>query len=416
MPDAEELITDAVAAVRGTDVRLAERQLDRLVVGTGGTEGAANVDAAILRRLARDVGRLWPRGWQPADLARVADRRLGVRPARLLRDAVAAQRRELPDPVPSWWDAQLRDLDARVWWDDDRRHLAAWARREAVDRVTALREAVDALALVAGLPPIAVLRPPPGAAGAALTGPTGGGTGSRILDRVRALLAKAESTTFPAEAEALTGKAQELITRHRLDEALLAATEQPRSRPGGVRLDADAPYAGAKALLVQEVAAANGCESVWSADLGFATVLGWPDDLAAVELLYTSLLVQATAAMLRGRGERRAAGRRTRGYDESFLNAFALRIGERLRAVSEAANRQVAEAAGAERLLPVLAARGEAVRERMETLFPGVTRERLTVRDVEGWASGTAAADRASLDVRGTAPNRQVRGGRRGRR
>ncbi|MEV1329829.1 DUF2786 domain-containing protein [Micromonospora costi] len=416
MPDAEELIADAVAAVRGTDVRLAERQLDRLVVGTGGTEGAADVDAAILRRLARNVGRLWPRGWQPADLARVADRRLGVRPARLLRDAVAAQRRELPDPVPSWWDAQLRDLDARVWWDDDARHLAAWARREAVDRVTALREAVEALALVAGLPPIAVLRPPPGATGAGPTGPTGGGTGSRILDRVRALLAKAESTTFPAEAEALTGKAQELITRHRLDEALVAATEQPRDRPGGVRLDADAPYAGAKALLVQEVAAANGCESVWSADLGFATVLGWPDDLAAVELLYTSLLVQATAAMLRGRGERRAAGRRTRGYDESFLNAFALRIGERLRAASEAANRQAAEAAGAERLLPVLAARGEAVRERMETLFPGVTRERLTVRDVEGWASGTSAADRASLDVRATAPARQVRGGRRGRR
>ncbi|MGK5738030.1 DUF2786 domain-containing protein [Micromonospora sp. URMC 103] len=416
MPDADELIADAVAAVRGTDVRLAERQLDRLVVGADAADGAAAVDAALLRRLVRDVARLWPRGWQPADLARVANRRLGARPARLLRDAVAAQRRDLPGPVPAWWDDQLRDLDARVWWDDDLRYLAAWASREAVDRVTALRDAVEALALLAGLPPIAVLRPPPGSPGSTLPGRAGGGGGSRILDRVRALLAKAESTTFPAEAEALTGKAQELITRHRLDEALLAATEQPRDRPGGVRLDTDAPYAGAKALLVQEVAAANGCESVWSDDLGFATVLGWPDDLAAVELLYTSLLVQAMAAMLRGRGERRAAGgRRTRGYDESFLNAFALRIGERLRAVSETANRRAAEAAGAERLLPVLAARGEAVRERMETLFPGVTRTRLTVRDAEGWASGTSAADRASLDVGGAGPGREVRG-RRGRR
>ncbi|SIR21135.1 DUF2786 domain-containing protein [Micromonospora avicenniae] len=414
MPDAEELIDDAVTAARGRDVRLAERQLDRLVVGTG----APDVDAALLRRLARDVGRLWPRGWQPADLARLADRRLGPRPARLLHDVMAAQRRDLPDPVPSWWDDQLRELDARVWWADDGGHLAAWAAREGIDRVTALREAVDALALVVGLPPIAVLRPPPGSTAArVVTGPAGGGSGSRILDRVRALLAKAESTTFPAEAEALTGKAQELIARHSLDEALLAAEAPGPDLPSGVRLGTDAPYAGAKALLVQEVAAANGCESVWSDDLGFATVLGWPAELAAVELLYTSLLVQATAAMLAGRGERRASGgRRTRGYDESFLNAFALRIGERLRAATAAANRQAVQEAGADRLLPVLAARGEAVRERFETLFPGVTRARLTVRDAEGWASGTSAADRATLDVGDTPPTRQVRGGRRGRR
>ncbi|WP_406106977.1 DUF2786 domain-containing protein [Micromonospora globbae] len=414
MPDADELIADALAAARGSDVRLAERQLDRLVVGTGAADGAADVDAALLRRLARDVGQLWPRGWQPADLARIAQRRLGPRAAGLLRDAMAAQRRDLPEPVPAWWDDQLRDLDARVWWDDDR-HLAAWARREGVDRVTALREAVDALALVAGLPPIAVLRPPPGATATTQPARLGaGGSGSRILDRVRALLAKAESTTFPAEAEALTGKAQELIARHSLDEALLAAGAPRDDLPGGVRLGTDAPYAGAKALLVQEVAAANRCESVWSEELGFATVLGWPADLEAVELLYTSLLVQATAAMLRGRGERRAAtgGRRTRGYDESFLNAFALRIGERLRAATEAADRQAAEESGGERLLPVLAARSDAVRERMEVFFPGVTRQRLTIRDAEGWASGTLAADRASLDGR---PSRQVQGRRRRR-
>ncbi|WBB65260.1 DUF2786 domain-containing protein [Micromonospora sp. WMMD812] len=421
MPDAEELITAAVAASRGTDVRLAERRLDLLVVGTGTADGATAVDAALLRRLAGAVGRLWPRGWQPADLDRLAGRRLGARPARLLRNATAAQRRDHPGPVPSWWDDQLRDLDARVWWDDDARHLTAWAAREGVDRITALREAVEALALVESLPPIAVLRPPPGSAttapagGSATTGPVSRG-GSRILDRVRALLAKAESTTFPAEAEALTGKAQELMARHSLDEALLAAEAPRTDLPGGVRLGTDPPYAGAKALLVQEVAAANGCESVWSDDLGFATVLGWPADLEAVELLYTSLLVQATTAMLRGRGERRAAAgrRRTRGYDESFLHAFALRIGERLRAASAAANREAAEAAGPERLLPVLAARSEAVQERLETLFPGVTRQRLTVRDAEGWASGTSAADRASLHPGGgTRPGRQVRGGER---
>lgn len=48
MPDVHALIADAVAAVRGTDVRDAERKLDRLVVGTGAPDGTAVVDAALL--------------------------------------------------------------------------------------------------------------------------------------------------------------------------------------------------------------------------------------------------------------------------------------------------------------------------------------------------------------------------------
>ncbi|GAB3947414.1 DUF2786 domain-containing protein [Micromonospora vulcania] len=412
MPDADELVADALAAVRGTDVRQAERQLDRLMVGTGAADGTAAVDVALLRRLVRGVGRLWPRGWQPVDLDRLAARRLGARSARLVRDAMAAQRRDQAAPVPAWFDEQLRDLTAEVWWDDDRGVLAGWSTREGLDRVDALRAAVDTLVLVESLPPIAVLRPPPGTTGAESVGqPARGGSGSRMLDRVRALLAKAESTTFPAEAEALTGKAQELIARHSLDEALLSIGSERTDLPGGVRLGTEPPYAGAKALLVQEVAAANRCEAVWSDDLGFATVLGWPADLVAVELLYTSLLVQATAAMLRGRAERRpGSGRRTRVWDESFLNAFALRIGERLRAATDAADREAAETAGPERLLPVLAARGAAVQERLDTLFPGVTRHRLSVRDAEGWSSGTSAADRASLDVGRGRPPKQVPG------
>ncbi|WDZ83248.1 DUF2786 domain-containing protein [Micromonospora cathayae] len=398
MSDVDALVGAALAAARGSDVRQAERQLDRLVV-----DDPAAVDAALFGRLVRAVGRLWPRGWQPVDVARIVTRRAGVRPGRLLADVLAADRRDHGN-VPAWWDEQLRGLDAAVWWDDDAGHLAGWAARERLDRVTALREVVEVLAVLESLPPVAVLRPPPGAAAPAPAGPSG----SRMLDRVRALLAKAESTSYPAEAEALTGKAQELMARHSIDQALLAAG--PADQPGGVRLGTDAPYAGAKALLVQEVAAANRCESVWSDDLGFTTVLGFPADLEAVEVLYTSLLVQATSAMLRGRAERRrASSRRTREYDESFLNAFALRIGERLRAATERTSREAARAEGGDRLLPVLATRSDAVRQRVETLFPGVTRGRLTIRDAEGWTSGTAAADRATL-APGGRPARPVRG------
>lgn len=76
MPDADELVANALAAVRGTDVRQAERQLDQLMVGTGAADGTTAVDAALLRRLVRALGRLWPRGWQPVDVDRLTSRRL----------------------------------------------------------------------------------------------------------------------------------------------------------------------------------------------------------------------------------------------------------------------------------------------------------------------------------------------------
>ena len=42
----------------------------------------------------------------------------------------------------------------------------------------------------------------------------------RILDKVRALLAKAESTQYAEEAAAYTAKAQELIATHAIDIAV----------------------------------------------------------------------------------------------------------------------------------------------------------------------------------------------------
>ena len=46
-------------------------------------------------------------------------------------------------------------------------------------------------------------------------------TNDRLLHTIRALLAKAESTDYPDEAAALTAKAQELISAHAIDLALI---------------------------------------------------------------------------------------------------------------------------------------------------------------------------------------------------
>jgi hypothetical protein len=215
-----------------------------------------------------------------------------------------------------------------------------------------------------------------------------------VLHKVRSLLAKAESTTFPDEADALTAKAQELMDRHAIDRAVLAASAPGHhGLPEGRDLTIEVPYASEKFHLLSEVAAANRCKAVYAPWAGTATVVGFPEDQETVELLYTSLLVQATSAMLAGADH---AARRTRRYRHAFLVAFAARIGERLRAADEAVTAEADRDHGGA-VLPVLASRAEAVDDELARRFPHVRQRQVSVSDPAGWHAGTAAAERARL-------------------
>ena len=117
---------------------------------------------------------------------------------------------------------------------------------------------------------------------------------ARMMGRIRALLAKAESTEFPEEAEALTAKAQHLMTRYAIDSAVLGAGAggSPADDVRARRMHVEQPYADTKAQLLTVVAKANGVRSVWHDEVGMATVVGLPVDLELTELMFTSLLVQ----------------------------------------------------------------------------------------------------------------------------
>lgn len=420
----EILISGALnAKIDNNDTALA-RCLDGLVAipaRVAGATGDRTVNRCLSGWFDRMVEAVWRRGWQPVDVHRIVQRRAAARHARLVVDAVAAQaRRYAGATVDERWDAQLRALDAAVWWGDDDAWLDAWGDREGLRREEVLADAVELLCVLHGLPPLPLLGPPPGTVSGGIgarppgqdarrgrtAGPGSGPSADpRILDRVRGLLAKAESTEFPEEAEALTTKAQQLMARHSIDEALLAAREGSANEPIGRRIGVDNPYEAAKALLLDAIANANRCRSVWAKELGFATVVGFPSDLDGVELLYTSLLVQATTAMTRAGSRRDVRGRsRTRAFRQSFLTSFAVRIGERLRAATERAGEDAAAETGRDRLLPVLVARDDTVREAAEAMFPQMVFTSVKAGDGEGWASGRAAADLASLRAHDEVP------------
>lgn len=373
-----------------------ESGLDELTVAP-----AAEVDAALVGLLREACAACLRGGWQPVELHRVVVRRGHQTHARLVTDAVAAHLWEFPRrTVDERWLAQVDALGAHVWWTGDAAYLGEVAARWKVDRVAVLDIVLTLLAILSELPAIEVLLPYPGTA-ARRGGPAGyGGSDARLLDRVRGLLAKAESTTYPAEAEAYTGKAQELITRHSIDEALLVARAGDAAVvPFARRVGVDHPYEGEKAALLDAVATANHCYTVWSPEFGFSTVFGFDVDIDAVDLLYTSLLVQAHHAMARSEPPGGKAGRaRLRAYRQSFLVAFGVRIRERLAHAADTALADLTRAADGGDLLPVLASRDEQVRETMRKVFPRTVRGRGSrVDSREGWDSGRAAADRAAL-------------------
>ncbi|WP_300609249.1 hypothetical protein [Trebonia sp.] len=184
-----------------------------------------------------------------------------------------------------------------------------------------------------------------------------------------------------------------------------AAKSGRKEEPGGRRIAVDNPYEAPKASLLQTVAQANRCRIIWSKELGLVTVIGFPADLDAVELLFTSLLVQANSAMLRAGAKRDAHGRsRTRAFRQSFLVSYAIRIGERLseatgHAAQQVAAQQATGSAGGTDLVPFLAARRRAVDDAVDAMFGDTLTRSRAVRatDAEGWHSGRIAADMANL-------------------
>jgi hypothetical protein len=357
--------------------------------------------------LEEDVTQAWLGGWQPADLHRVAGRELATADQAMLRDAVA---RELSTYAASTldprWAAQIREMGARVWWPADQTFLESRQQATGDGWEAVLTQALKVLHLLRRLPRLERLGPLPGTAvqSSMTRRPPGSPeVDERILSRVRALLAKAESTTFEAEAETFTAGAQALMARHSIDAALLAATREGREdTPQGRRIGIDNPYEAPKAMLLAAVADANRCRTVWSRAVGFTTVVGFAADLDAVETLFTSLLVQATHAMTREGSRTDRHGRsRTRAFRQSFLSAFAARIGERLSEVTHSETDKAANAAGGSggrQLVPLLAARSAAVDDAVQAMFPDLVAHPLGLgSDAEGWHSGRSAADRAAI-------------------
>ncbi|GAA1589659.1 DUF2786 domain-containing protein [Kribbella hippodromi] len=389
-------VTAAVVAVR--DDR-ADAHLARL--GAYDERDQAQVDRCVRDFLNELVRTAWERGWTPADLVRHGRRTLDPGGEPLLLAAISSEhvKYRVATIDPRWLD-QLDEFGVPQPFAE--LSLTAWAAAARVGRFLTLHHALFVAGFLQTLPVLARLVPLPGAP-VRREQPAIPANG-KMLARIRALLAKAEATEFPEEAEALSGKAQELMAKFSLDTALVQADVEIPDDSAACRIWLDTPYVSAKAQLVGAVAAANRCRTVVIEDLAVVTIVGAELDLRHTELLSTSLLVQANRAMLAaGKHFGHRGESRTRSFRQSFLMAYAQRIGERLEQTTAATQAAVSEA-DAGRLLPVLAKREEQVDALFTQLFPKTTTRRTRITNGAGWEAGLSAADQAQLEAR-----RQVR-------
>jgi hypothetical protein len=349
------------------------------------------------------VGQLWSRGWQPAELARHA-RRSEPRVGRIVASAIAADhRRRDRRTMHASWVAQADEIaggSAEPGW------LTALSVGEGWRGTMPVLLVIQAGRLLAHAGSLPTILPPPGSDPDSYDVVASGSapTDDPVLAKVRAILSQAESTTFEAEAETFMAKAQELIARHAIDTALLWSRSARTTKPVTIRIPIDDPYADQKSMLLHVVADSSQCRAVIHGDLGLMSLVGFPSDVAACEMLYTSLLVQAQTAM-QAEAATAPPGARVRGrsFRSSFLQAYASRIGKRLQEINVAVTNDVeteraALSAAEPSLLPVLVERKEAVDAEVDDLFGELTKTPFKrTYDALGWARGDAAGERAEL-------------------
>jgi hypothetical protein len=382
-----------------TDAAVAQELAATLATRDPSVDAQGTATQALLTSLEE----AWERGWQPADVVHAARREATAGSVPLVVALIGehARRSDAEHRAPDAWVEQLSELGALG--PGDPAVVRAWRRDERLAPAEAWRIVLRLAGALQTTLRIDALLPPPSRWGPRRTRfaehPFSGD--DRALHRIRGLLAKAESTDFPDEAESLTAKAQELMTRHAIDAALLDAgpSATDGSAVGTRRVHVEEPYVRAKMQLLASVAEANDVRVVWYSSLGIANLVGVRADVAAVELLFTSLLLQVANAQS---AAERPLGRRSasRSFRRSFLLGYAHRIGERLQIARQSATAEAAAEHDVD-LLPVLRSRQVAVEERVAELFPRVraTRSRSSV-DAGGWYAGREAADHADVGLR----------------
>jgi hypothetical protein len=209
---------------------------------------------------------------------------------------------------------------------------------------------------------------------------------------------EAEGVT-PAEAEALTGKAAELMAKYGIDRALLAAAKPETDRPANKIIDVYNPWSQVKAHLLSGLASAIRCTCVQlpgTVQGGTRIhVFGYASDLERADILYTSLLIQMAHGLIAAPVP--AGVRSVRAWRRSWLLGYTSAVVARVRAAEQrAATTADREHASGPSTALVLADRADVIRGESSRAYPHTRKMRVTYTG-NGYADGYSEGQRADV-------------------
>lgn len=222
-----------------------------------------------------------------------------------------------------------------------------------------------------------------------------------MLEKVRALLAKAESTEHEAEADALTAKATELMAKYGIDKAMAEARANVKAVPSNKIVTIDEPYARVKSILINVIAQALNCQCVQLDTAGPKShihMFGFESDLEQIDMLYTSLLLQMGHAVNRYDTPLFVSGRSLMAERRSVMLGFINGVKPNLDAAYKVAVAQ-ADDSGTKGKELVLASREAAVRAALRAEYPKTRSSKITYRG-GGYEHGHEAGQNANIHNR----------------
>lgn len=225
-------------------------------------------------------------------------------------------------------------------------------------------------------------------------------TDQSIADKIRKLIAKANGTNHPAEAEAFFAKAQELMTRHAIDQAMLVNPDRSDAIIHR-HIDVPKPWDKMKIYLLSAIATPNQCRVIrivgkngYQGHKDGCIITGYESDVNSVVELWQGLMVFAFAEMLTAEMQPNVLLESTKAFRQSFLMGFASRIAKRLADAKRAATREAEDTQPGVGL--VLVSRQDQVTEAFREQHPRTSKAHVRTSG-NGAHAGAAAANRANL-------------------
>lgn len=223
------------------------------------------------------------------------------------------------------------------------------------------------------------------------------------LERIRALLIKAERTDNVHERETFMNAAMAQMARYGIEQAHIDACD-PGRRRRPIRRAIHLPVAAwgrQRADLAWAVVEAMRCKAVIFTARARrpyrVEIIGFQSDVDRAELMFTSLLLQMADELMR---VRTPAGENARTYRKQWIVGYrtqvVARIAERERRAEQEQEAATADASSASTAL-VLADRARRVQAAYREAFPEVRKGPKTKVRGSGYADGIAAGERADI-------------------